>query len=175
MVRTIEVHPYDPSWREKFNEEVEMLKPIFGEQLVSIHHIGSTAIPGIKAKPVIDILIVVTDIDAIQEAIDQMESNGYEYRGENGIPGRRYLRKDTNGIRSYHAHIYQDGHPNIAKHLNFRDYLRAHTEHAQEYSRLKEDLAIKFRHSSVEYTEGKSDFINRTIHLAEEWHRTGTP
>ena len=104
-----------------------------------------------------------------------MESNGYEFRGENSNPGHLYFRKHTDGLRSHHIYIFQEGHPFIPKHLNFRDFLRTHPENAQYFNWLKEELADKFGHNSVYYNEGKTDFVNWINKLTEEWRRAGSP
>lgn len=172
MPRRIEVVPHNPAWSQKYALEADLLRALFSETLISIHHIGSTAIPGIKAKPVIDIIIEVVQIEAVEAFNPAMIAAGYTPRGEAGIPHRRYFRKDTDGIRSHHVHIYPQGDPNIARHLNFRDYLRTHSETAQAYSQLKEKLAQQYREDSETYTESKTDFIEHTNQLAAEWRET---
>ncbi|MFN2145453.1 MAG: GrpB family protein [Anaerolineales bacterium] len=169
MPSIVELHPYNPNWAAMYQSEEAILKPIIGDQLVTIEHIGSTSIPGIKAKPIIDILIVVLDIDSIQRLIPAMETIGYQHRGELGISGRQYFRKDTDSVRSHHVHIYQQGHEAITKHLNFRDYLRTHPARAQAYSQLKEGLAAKYREDRAAYTDAKTEFIEETNQLAAAW------
>lgn len=169
MTRIIEVVPHNPSWTHQYALEAALMRAIFGETILAIHHIGSTAIPGIKAKPVIDIMIAVKDIAAVEAYHPAMVAAGYTPRGEAGVPNRRFFRKDTNGLRSHHVHIYPQGDPNLARQLNFRDYLRAHPAEAQTYSQLKEKLAAEFRTDSVRYTEGKTDFVERINRLAADW------
>lgn len=169
MMRSIEVVPHDPQWADAYQTEVQKLAELFAPDLAKFHHIGSTAIPGILAKPVIDIMVVVAELTDIQDRITAMEALGYEHRGEAGIPGRQFFRKDTAGVRSHHVHIFEAGHPNIAIQLNFRDYLRAHPAEAQAYSQLKQELAARFRESPPEYTEAKTNFITTINRLAETW------
>jgi len=169
MGRTIEIAPYDPAWADAFQAEAGSLSAVFGRDLAEIEHIGSTAVPGMMAKAVIDILIVVEDLERVPQRIEAMQVLGYEHRGEAGIPGRQFFRKDTGGIRSHHVHIFPEGHPSIAAHINFRDYLRAHPEHAQAYAQLKLELAARFRTSPTEYTEAKTDFIEQINRLAAVW------
>lgn len=169
MSRIIEVVPHNPAWKEKYAAEKGLLLNIFGKLVHSIHHIGSTAIPGIKAKPVIDIMIVVQDIQKVDHLNQAMIAAGYTPRGEYGIAGRRYFNKDTNGIRSHHVHSYALGNPEIKWHLDFRDYLRAHPDEAQAYSRLKESLAAQYRHDSETYSDSKTDFVQRILALASSW------
>lgn len=174
MSRRIEVVPHDPAWADAYQTEVHKLSAAFASDQAEFHHIGSTAIPGILAKPVIDIMVVVAKLERVEDWIPKMAVRGYEYRGEAGIPGRQFFRKDTNGVRSHHVHIFEAGHPNIAVQINFRDYLRAHPAEAQAYSRLKQELAARFRHSPEEYTEAKTDFITHINQLAEDWRKRQT-
>ena len=169
MTRTIEVVDQTPEWSACFKKEAAHLADIFGSQLVAIHHIGSTAIPGIKAKPIIDILVVIKDIKTIEAFNAPMQQLGYRPRGEcldnpiPGTPGRFYFSKDTEGVRTQQVHVCQKGHADIGDKLAFRDYLRAHREEAEEYSRLKERLAAEHRHDIVGYIQGKDAFVKNII------------
>lgn len=136
--------------------------------MVAIEHIGSTAIPGIKAKPIIDILLVVRDIERVDAKNNAMQNLGYEALGEYGIPGRRYFRKRKGEEDTHHVHTFQEGNPEVQRHVLFRDYLRAHADEAQAYTRLKERLAEQFQHDIDVYTEGKSGFIQRIDQLAKK-------
>jgi len=122
-----------------YEEEAIKLRRIFGEQLVAIHHIGSTSIPGLEAKPIIDIMPVVEDINSVDEHNESMREIGYEPKGENGIPERRYFQKGGDN-RSHHVHIFQVGSPHVERHLAFRDYLRTHPIEAREYGDFKQKL-----------------------------------
>lgn len=174
MSRIIEVVPHDPAWADAYQTEVHKLAAVFAPDQVEFHHIGSTAIPGILAKPVIDIMVVVAKLERVEDWIPEMAARGYEHRGEAGIPGRQYFRKDTCGVRSHHVHIFEARHPAIATHLNFRDYLRAHPAEAQAYSQLKQELAARFRQSPPEYTDAKTDFITNINQLAVDWRKQQT-
>lgn len=175
MARTIEVVDHAPEWSAFFEKEAAHLAVIFGTQLVAMHHIGSTAIPGIKAKPIIDILVVIKHIQTIEMFNAPMQHLGYRPRGEcldnaiPGTPGRFYFSKDTDGVRTHQAHVCQEGHAEIEDKLAFRDYLRAHREQAQSYSRLKERLAAEHRHDIVGYIQGKDAFVQGIITQAQVW------
>jgi GrpB-like predicted nucleotidyltransferase (UPF0157 family) len=171
MSRKIEVVPHRPEWAHKYALEATLLHAIFGDLILSIHHIGSTAIPGILAKPVIDIMIVAADLDGVDALNPAMISAGYEPMGEFGIHNRRYFKKNTDGVRSHHVHAYLKGTPNILEQLNFRDYLRTHPDEAQAYSQLKEKLAEQYRYDSENYTESKTDFVQRVNRLAAAWRK----
>ncbi|MCB9421125.1 MAG: GNAT family N-acetyltransferase [Ardenticatenaceae bacterium] len=170
MSRIVELKAHDPEWLRQFESEAERLTAVFQPNLVAIHHVGSTAVPGIKAKPIIDILVVVHNIEWVDTMNEAMNQLGYIAKGENGIDGRRYFRKGSNIHHTHHIHTYQNGHPEIIRHLNFRDYLIAHPDVAQAYSRLKEDLASKYKADPPLYTDSKTDFIRDVNEKAIVWH-----
>ena len=170
MTRKIEVVPHNPTWAAMFQAEADQLATIFGAEALAIEHIGSSAIPGIKAKPIIDILVAARDIEQIDDFNEQMMALGYEPHGEFGIPGRRYFSTGHSAAdRPRHVHVFQSDNPDVARHIDFRDYLRAHPEDAQAYSRLKETLAEKFPNDGESYTGGKSDFIREMDRRAAAW------
>lgn len=166
--RNIVVEPYNKKWKAKFKSEKHKLEKVFNDIIVDIHHIGSTAIPGIKAKPVIDIMVVVKDIDKVDSFNNAMKTLGYEPKGEFGIENRRFFQKGDNN-RTHHVHIFQQGNKEIKRHLNFRDYMRAHPQKAHKYSNLKETLADKYSHDINKYIEGKNDFIAEIDNKAAKW------
>ncbi len=172
MARRIEVVPHDPNWADLYREEAGKLAAIFGEAAVGIHHVGSTAVPGLNAKPVIDVLVEVDDLEKVEGFNGPMIELGYESKGEHGIPKRRYFSKDTAGVRTHHVHVFQSGHLDIQRMLNFRDYLSAHPDDVRAYQRLKEALAKKFPEDIVSYTEGKSEFIRGIDQKAKAWRET---
>jgi GrpB-like predicted nucleotidyltransferase (UPF0157 family) len=134
--------PYDPCWPQQFADEVSAVKVALGDLLLEIHHIGSTAIPDIAAKPIIDMLAVVSDVSAVVGRNAQMQELGYETLGEFGIEGRRYFRKDDSaGQRTHQIHAFQVGSPQIERHLAFRDFMRVHREFAEKYDAIKRRLA----------------------------------
>lgn len=167
-MRKVQVVPYDVAWERMFEKERELLARILGAIVVDIHHIGSTSIPQMAAKPIIDVLIEVTDIEAVdlyEEAFTQL---GYEARGENGIQGRRFFIKGGEQ-RTHHVHIFTEGHPEVKRHVLFRDYLIAHPAEAQQYRTLKESLAATYVNDIDSYVAGKHAFIQRIDQLAAQW------
>ena len=170
MPRKVEVLPYDPSWPSAFEEEVARLRDPLGEILVAIHHIGSTSIPSLAAKPIIDILLVDRDHGQLDARKESMIALGYEPKGEYGIPGRRYFRKCRGDVHLFHIHAFEFGHPEIARHLNFRDYLRDHPREAQAYQDLKQRLAELFPNEPNLYNSGKTDLIRAVDKRAAHWH-----
>ncbi|MBW4506734.1 MAG: GrpB family protein [Scytonematopsis contorta HA4267-MV1] len=168
-MRKIEVVPHNPEWRSEFAHESKLVIAALGNNLITIHHIGSTSIPGIYAKPIIDMLAEVSNIELVDECNSQMIALGYEVMGEFGIPGRRYFRKDINDVRTHHVHTFQTQSPDIARHLYFRDYMIAHPEYAQQYSELKQKLARQFPEDIEGYMDGKDGFIKDMQTRAQEW------
>jgi GrpB-like predicted nucleotidyltransferase (UPF0157 family) len=169
LMRNVRVVDYDPAWPVAFEREAALLTGIFGADLVAVYHIGSTAVPGLPAKPIIDIMPVVHDIARVDLYNDDMMAAGYEPRGEYGIPGRRYFSKGGDEERSHHVHAFQIGNPGVARHLAFRDYLRGHSDVAQEYATLKITLARRFPHDIEGYMDGKDAFIKDLEWKALAW------
>lgn len=169
MKRVIQVVPHNPRWAHEFEVEATVWRVVLGAEVVAVHHIGSTAIPGIGAKPIVDMLVIVRDIERVDGFNAEMVSRGYVPRGENGIAGRRYFIKGTETHRTHHVHAFAVGHPEIARHLEFRDYMIAHPEVAQEYDRLKQELAAAHRHDIDAYVAGKDGFIREALEQAHIW------
>jgi len=176
MARTIEVIEHDPGWVVEFTREASALARVFGGRAIAIHHIGSTAVPRLHAKPIIDILVVLDETHDIQSFDAAMESLGYRVRGEcldavvPGTPGRFYFSKDTAGLRTHHVHACARGHPEIRDKLAFRDYLCAHPDDAEAYGRLKRQLASAHRHDNVGYMLGKNAFVKALLAVARKWY-----
>ncbi len=170
----IHVVSHDPAWAVKFEVEARRIAAAAGEAVVRIHHIGSTAIPRIMAKPVIDLLLEVSSLEAMDQKTPMLEALGYEALGEFGIPGRRYFRRDdSDGIRTHQAHAFEAGVPDVARHVAFRDYMRAHPLIAEEYGALKQRLALGHPHDMAAYIDGKDAFIKEHEKRALRW--AGSP
>ena len=171
-LRRIEVVPYDSRWSLLYEDEASRLRELFGDALIAIHHIGSTAIPGIHAKPVIDLLVEAQNLEAIDVSRPTMASLGHESMGEFGIPGRRYFRKDdANGIRTHQVHVFEIGSPQVARHLAFRDFMIAHPNDALRYSDLKRRLAKEHPFDPVAFMVGKDPFIQEIDRRAAIWKK----
>lgn len=168
VVLVLESHQED--WSRKFEDEAAAVSEAIGAEGVAIHHIGSTAIPGILAKPILDMLLEVAGLDGLDQRAARLEALGYESLGEFGIPGRRYFRKDdAHGVRTHQIHAFASGSPHLTRHLAFRDYLRAFPEVAHDYSKLKCGL-LKSCHGSLEvYIAGKDPFIKAVEQDALRW------
>lgn len=167
-MRKVEIFPYSAQWPEKFLIEQLLLKAIAPGLITEIHHIGSTSVPGLPAKPIIDILMVVTHIIHLDNFNASFEAIGYEVMGEFGIEGRRYFRKG--GLeRSHHIHAFEQGSADIERHLAFRDYLRNNAELRDNYAAVKKQAAIICNHDIEIYMDEKNDFIQETQIQALNW------
>ena len=164
------LQPYDPRWAAEFACESSAVASAPGSILVAIHHIGSTAVPGIHAKPVIDMLAVTSDVSLLDESTTGLVALGCEALGEFGIVGRRYFRKDNHaGERTHQIHAFQVGSPQIPRHLAFRDFLRVHPDCASDYDALKQRLAESHPNDISSYTDGKDSFIQDIDSRAVSW------
>jgi GrpB-like predicted nucleotidyltransferase (UPF0157 family) len=164
--------PHDPRWAVAFEREASALRTALSDLAFDVHHIGSTAIPGIVAKPVLDMLGIVPAVEAMDAHASRLAALGYEALGEYGIPGRRYFRKDApDGTRTHQLHVFSRGSAEIQRHLDFRDYLRAFPAAAAAYAELKRELAAQCRGDSAVYTDGKSSFVRDIERRAAEWRQ----
>jgi GrpB-like predicted nucleotidyltransferase (UPF0157 family) len=166
----LRIEPHRDSWSQDFEIEAARVREALGSSLISLQHIGSTAISGILAKPIIDMLADVSSLEAIDECRQKMRALRYESLGEFGIPGRRYFRKDNDsGIRTHHLHAFVHESPHLERHLAFRDYLRAHPDKAVAYSDLKRRLVETCQGDIEAYMDGKDQFVKTVERDALAW------
>jgi GrpB-like predicted nucleotidyltransferase (UPF0157 family) len=158
MKPPIILEPHDPLWAVLFARERDALKDVC-RGITEIHHIGSTAIPGIAAKPIIDMLVVLARHEDGLANVEAMQRLGYEYRGEGGVTGRHYFRKGN--PHTHHVHMYETGHPEVGRNLRFRDYLRSHPKDAWAYEALKRELAARYVSDTLSYSRAKDEFCER--------------
>ncbi len=148
----IKVVPYDPNWKVMYEMEASRIAEALGVNCLAVFHIGSTSVPGLSAKPIIDILPVVEDICKVKN--ESMQQLGYIPKGENGIAFRRYFQ-----LPAFNVHIYEEGDPEIWRYLKFRDWLRSHEEDAKQYAKIKLELAAKYPDDMLQYCMGKDAFV----------------
>lgn len=153
------IRPHDPAWPLLFAAEAEAIAGALGEALRALHHIGSTAVPELVAKPVIDMLGEAASLEAVDARAGALRGLGYDVRGEHGISGRRYFSKAAREGVGFHLHVYAASSPQIARHVRFRDYLRSTPEAAQAYAALKRTLADNDGVLVPDYAERKAAFI----------------
>ncbi len=162
--------PHSPQWAQLFAEEERRIRAALLDVVVDVQHMGSTSVPDICAKPIVDILLSARSIEELDTCDDAMRALGYEVMGEFGIRGRRYYRKDNaDGNRTHHVHAFASHSPEIARHLNFCDFLRTHRQYALEYEAVKLRLATLYPHDREQYTEGKTECIQGIEAKAARW------
>jgi GrpB-like predicted nucleotidyltransferase (UPF0157 family) len=162
----IEVVAYDPRWPLRYQRERDRIAAALGENAVAIEHIGGTAVPGLPAKPVIDIMVGVPDIERAGQAVASLINLGYQYvpELESQLPERRYFRRGSPD--THHVHMVAVSSDFWEEHLLFRDYLRTHPQAAEEYGKLKRGLASRFRFDRDAYRAGKVPFIDTVVDAA---------
>jgi GrpB-like predicted nucleotidyltransferase (UPF0157 family) len=168
MVYPVEIAPYDGDWPKEFSHLAQPIRHVLGPVAVRIDHIGSTAIPGLAAKPIIDIQVSVADFEPLDLYRLPLEELGYVFRAENPELTKRYFREPPGSPRT-HVHVRRAGSWAEQFALLFRDYLRLHAEEAQRYEQLKLDLADKYRDDRHGYTDAKQPFIWELMGRADRW------
>ena len=155
----VEIVEYRPEWAEIFERERAAILETCGPWVMEVHHVGSTSVPGLAAKPILDIMPVVASPKDGENAVEPMTTLGYHYTEENELPGRFYFDKIVGGLTVVHCHMYTQDHSDVRKLVAFRDRLRTDKETAIAYERLKRDLASKYRDNRVAYTDSKEAFV----------------
>jgi GrpB-like predicted nucleotidyltransferase (UPF0157 family) len=156
------VSEYDARWPERFEEIAQRIAPALG---AVVEHVGSTAVPGLAAKPIVDVDVVVRSPDDVPSAIEGLRALGYVYQGDKGIRGREAFLWPP-GAEPHHVYVVVAGSAPYVDHVDFRDYLRAHPEVADEYAALKRDLAARHADDSLRYTEAKTEFVTGVLRQA---------
>jgi len=164
----IEVVDYDPRWPGQFDEIAARVRAAFASApLVAVEHVGSTAVTGLAAKPIIDLNVIVPMRADLSEAVVRLASLGYIHQGDKGIAGREAFRCPP-GTAWHHLYACAQDNAEHRRHVMFRDYLRAHPDLARQYEALKRDLAARFRNDRPAYNEGKTDFVEAVLKKAQE-------
>ena len=168
----IEIVPHDPEWGRTFEALRRVLVQALGEIVVDVEHVGSTAVPRLAAKPIIDVDIVIPSRDALSIAVSRLAALGYRHEGDLGVPGREAFARDASDVPrdgsgrrwpAHHLYVCASDSQELRKHLLFRDWLRRHRAAAEEYGRLKRHLAAAHRFDREAYTKAKSEFIETAL------------
>ena len=166
----VEVVEYNKQWTVLFEDEALKIRKILGKELIDVHHIGSTAVENLMAKPIIDIMPVVKEISRVDNYNSKFEDLGYEVMGEFGMAGRRYFRKGS-ARRTHQIHIFEESNSkDIERHIAVRDYLRKHPMEAFEYGQLKSRLAALFPTDIISYMDGKDSYVKELEIKALGWY-----
>ncbi|RDI42534.1 bifunctional GrpB family protein/GNAT family N-acetyltransferase [Aquicella lusitana] len=169
QTRRVEILPYDPEWPALFKEEAKRIQTALGHHVTAIHHIGSTSIPEMPAKPVIDILIECESIDVVPVIERQLLTLNYEPLRRNIIPHVSFFTARQDGLMRYHLHLFEVGDPQIRRHIHFRDYVTHHPDAANAYAELKKKLAKAYRHDIYQYVAGKAQWVQEMDAKAKLW------
>jgi GrpB-like predicted nucleotidyltransferase (UPF0157 family) len=167
----ISISDYDPAWPEMFEQERERLQSVLGTPILTIEHMGSTAVPGLAAKPIIDLLVGVRQLTEVRShCIEQLQALDYTYipQYESWLPDELFFRKGVPGPWTHHVHVMELSNPRWEAFLSFRDYLRAHPDAASEYGDLKKSLAVAFKDDIVGYRNAKHDFVVAALRKRRE-------
>lgn len=159
----VTLRPYHSQWPQLFEREKMALMEVLGHLPVYIEHVGSTAVPGLCAKPALDILIGGQSMAQLAQAIPNLERMGYMHKPKSSTPGHIFMAKGLEDARTHYLHLLRHQSLEWQKYIYFRDYLIQHPQKQQEYARLKEDLARRFPNNRAKYTNGKQAFINKAL------------
>lgn len=165
------IRDYDPAWVDRFAAERERLAVALQPHVLRIEHVGSTSVPGLAAKPIVDIAVNLRTLTVMPEMRIHLAALDYRHRGEEGTPGRHYLCKPIEprgrAHRLVQLHITMQGSRDFRDHLLFRDYLRAHPGACDEYADLKRSIAMEVHDDIVAYIARKTEFVRRCLAAAE--------
>ena len=165
MSEPIIIENYDPRWPEQFELLRSRVAAKLGALPASIDHVGSTAVPGLAAKPIIDIDVLLHSAADLPEAIRRLASLGYQHRGDLGVPGREAFHPPSNDL-PHHLYLHGPQSREYARHITFRNHLRANPDDARAYERLKRTLAQEFRYNREAYNQAKTGFVETILRRA---------
>ena len=168
MVEPVVIVSYDSEWSRGFAQLEAALVAALGPRILRVEHVGSTAVPGLCAKPIVDLDVVIANDADLAELVVRLDGLGYEHTGDQGVPGREAFRASSAQGPSVEHHLYvcREGAAELRRHLAFRDFLITHPAHAQEYGALKRGLADSFGKDREGYTSAKTEFIERVLREA---------
>ncbi len=165
-IKHVVVLPYDEAWGQKFIDIKTELQAVLGDFALSIEHVGSTSVPGLAAKPVIDIDVVINEYSKLDKVITALGKIGYHHVGDQGIAGREVFKYDgKEHLLKHHLYVCAQDCEELKKHLALRDYLRSHPNAVQEYSRVKEEGAALYPYDMDRYIEYKTPFIKKIYEI----------
>ncbi|MEH7636053.1 GrpB family protein [Bacillus pumilus] len=153
--------PWSAEWGKEFEREKKRIVGVIGQYTVNVHHIGSTAVNGLSAKPIIDIAIKIDYFFDGTQCVTALQGLGYSYRGTNVLPERHYFNKGE--PRTHQIHMYQTGNRYLLEQLNFRDYLKSNELVRNEYEQLKLNLSSLNKNDKHKYAEGKTNFVQSIL------------
>lgn len=165
---TVQLENYTSEWVKSFEKEKKLLNKVLKGKILSVEHVGSTSIPGLKSKPIIDICVGVKNLEDVLQFEPLLKPYGYHFRGHQGVMDRYFFAKGPEENRTHYVHFETIDSDSYSNHILFRDYLIRHPEYIKKYEELKESLAEQYPEERSKYTAGKADFIQSVIKLAKE-------
>lgn len=159
---------HNDNWKKDYLKEEKLLKKLLKDYIVEIHHVGSTSIDTLKAKPIIDILVVINSLSEIDKIEEILTPYDYANRGQQGVPDRMFFAKGPEDARTHYVHFTEPKSKTYYDQVYFKKYLNEHPEYIEKYCSLKQELASKYADDRKSYTAGKNDFITSVINLAKE-------
>lgn len=165
-MRRVTVEKYNPEWATEFEKIKAELMPVLGDSIMDVEHIGSTAVPGLSAKPIIDIDVVMKDYSVFPEVVEKLSSIGYIHEGDLGIKGREAFKySDKPHLMRHHLYVCPPDSKELRRHIAFRDFLRGHPTVMSEYGKIKEEAAVLFPDDIDKYINHKSSYIQELYAL----------
>lgn len=163
-MRKITIVPADSEWASEFEKIASMISGYFGKLILGIEHVGSTSIPGLASKPIIDLDVVIEDMTQFSVIIERLDQAGFDHEGNLGVEGREaFRRRYDDGCMAYHLYVCPKDGKGFLEHIVFRDYLRLHPDAAREYERIKVDLARMYPYDIDQYINGKRHFVDTVL------------
>lgn len=162
MGSRIVIAEYDPAWVAMFEELCTFVRPVVKDHMIRIEHVGSTSVPGLAAKPIVDMDVVVRTEEDVRSIIRCLATLGYVHEGDLGVSGREAFIPPSI-VKWHHLYVCTIDNAEFSKHIRFRDYLRSHPEEAQKYGDLKRELAQQYENDRAAYTNAKGVFVNRVL------------
>jgi GrpB-like predicted nucleotidyltransferase (UPF0157 family) len=162
MADPIVIVNYDPGWPGQFEMLRRRISEVLGDLVARIEHVGSTAVPGLAAKPILDFVVLLASADNLPAAVDRLATLGYVRQGDLGIPGREAFTTPPLAP-AHHLYVFTESCGEFSRHLAFRDYLRANPEGAHAYEELKRTLASRFAEDRIAYVKGKTEFVREAL------------
>jgi GrpB-like predicted nucleotidyltransferase (UPF0157 family) len=166
--KKVKLISYKPIWKKLYKKEEKLLLNAFGKDILDIQHVGSTSVPGVKSKPIIDIALGIKSLKIGKKFISPLKKLNYEYMGNAGVKGRLFFAKGSRKNRTHYLHVERLNSKNWKNHIIFRDYLRKHKKAVEEYNKLKVKLAKEFKDDRDQYTSKKEFFIKKIINKCQK-------
>lgn len=164
----VELDNFSLEWAKDYEKEKKLLKEVLGDRALEIHHVGSTSIKGLNAKPIIDILVAIEDLNMIEEIEELLKEYNYSNRGHQGVEDRYFFAKGPEEARTHYIHFVEPNNNTYYNLVLFKKYLIEHEEYIKKYCDLKQELAEKYPDDRKKYTAGKSEFISEVVRLARD-------